>query len=132
MTGNIRNFFLQKNGKKKIVLKKYGGGTCLFDDRAGSFSFDLESENGNFKIIINSLSKEYFRTWSNPIGTNKTEKDYKQALKAFMDAKIHAIDLDLRVGITNQRIKNEVVKSEDYDWLTNSKDEQYGAGFKVK
>ena len=33
---------------------------------------------------------------------------------------------------TNQRIKNEVVKSEDYDWLTNSKDEQYGAGFKVK
>ena len=49
-----------------------------------------------------------------------------------MDAKIHAIDLDLRVGITNQRIKNEVVKSEDYDWLTNSKDEQYGAGFKVK
>ena len=127
-----KEFLSSKKWKKEDCSKKIWWGTCLFDDRAGSFSFDLESENRNFKIIINSLSKEYFRTWSNPIGTNKTEKDYKQALKAFMDAKIHAIDLDLRVGITNQRIKNEVVKSEDYDWLTNSKDEQYGAGFKVK
>ena len=115
------DFLSKKKWNANDCTSKLYWALCRFNGDSITITSDIAAQNGAFSAKIDSDGDFYYRPWFDfssygLASANHSKKLYKKAVAGVMNAKTCTIDLKVYMDVTNETIKQDLMKEGKYSW----------------